>query len=524
VATTPAPWRRLGAHPETRFYNGRAIAYLTVALVLSLGAIPVLAAEWASVEMLHVSLDSAAAGLALVSGLMALVRYYTRRTDTFLLVGIGLTGAGMLDVFHVVAATEWYAQWRGVDAAQSAAWTWTASRFFLGVMLSAAFVAGRVHERGGGPDERLAYALSAGFLVAGLLVLVMGWFPPAFFGPTLLGRPQELVPAVLFAVALGTFLSTGRWEWDDFEHWLVLSLIVAVIGDALYMPFSQALSDPPFDVAHVLKVLSYAFVFAGLLANMSRLFRQAERASDLLAEQNEELIRSNRELEQFSYAISHDLQEPLRVISGYTQLLGRRYRGTLDADADEFIDFTVEATERMRDHINGLLEYSRVGRTSRQVQEVALDQVLEQSERVLRQAVAESGATVTADRLPAVRGNPRLLERLFVNLIGNAIKYRRAEVAPRVHVSARAVGEHWELRFADNGIGIEPEYQDRIFGLFQRLHTREEYAGSGIGLALCRRIAEAHGGEIWVRSDPGEGSTFYVTLRREANGARSHDG
>jgi signal transduction histidine kinase len=507
---TEAAAPRATARREPRFYNWRAVSYFAVGFVLAALALPVALSDRTGGPRLHESVEAAATALALVVALMALVRYYTHRSETFLLVGIGFLGAGLLDGYHLFAAGGWLAT---ADHDSLTLWTWTASRFFLAVMLSVAFLAGRRQAAGIGLEERTVYAASTAFLLGCLIVLAVVQLPTPFFAPTLLARPQELVPALLFAAALGTFLSTGRWQWDDFEHWLVLSLIVAVVLQSFYAPFSQALFDAPFNAAHMMKLLSYALVLVGLLANMSRLFQQAERASELLAEQNEELIRSNRELEQFSYAISHDLQEPLRVISGYTQLLGRRYRGSLDRDADEFIDFTVEATERMRDHINGLLEYSRVDRAARQIEQVDLGETLRRALLTLERMVAESGAQVTHDPLPRVRGNPRLLERLFVNLIGNAIKYR-SEAAPRIWISAQAAGAHWELRFRDNGIGIDPEYHERVFALFQRLHTREEYAGSGIGLAICRRIVEAHGGTIQVDSQLGDGSTFRVTLPR----------
>lgn len=224
-----------------------------------------------------------------------------------------------------------------------------------------------------------------------------------------------------------------------------------------------------------------------------------------------ELGRSNAELQQFAYVASHDLQEPLRMVSSYTQLLGRRYKGRLDADADDFIAFAVDGACRMQQLIQDLLAYSRVSTRDFERIPVSLNTALEHASDNLRIAVKESGAIVTHDDLPTVAADERQLTRLFQNLLSNAIKFRGAD-APLIHVSAKRVGHEWVLAVRDNGIGIDPQYADRIFVIFQRLHNREEYPGTGIGLAVCRKIVERHGGRMWVESEPGKGATFFFTL------------
>ncbi len=232
----------------------------------------------------------------------------------------------------------------------------------------------------------------------------------------------------------------------------------------------------------------------------------------------EELKRSNEELGQFAYIASHDLQEPLRMVASYTQLLARRYKGRLDSDADEFIAFAVDGASRMQRLIQDLLAYSRVGTKGKELQQTSSEEAFEQSLLNLRGGIQESGAIVTHDSLPPVLADEIQLIQLFQNLVGNAIKYQKSGI-PRIHVSAaKKGGRKWLFSVKDNGLGIDPIYFERIFVMFQRLHKREEFAGTGIGLAICKKIVERHGGVISVHSEPGQGSTFEFSLNgTEAN-------
>jgi PAS domain S-box-containing protein len=250
---------------------------------------------------------------------------------------------------------------------------------------------------------------------------------------------------------------------------------------------------------------------------VSRDITEPKQAEEKLKQTLAELERSNQELEQFAYVASHDLQEPLRMVSSYTQLLARRYQGQLDADANEFIAFAVDGANRMQRLINDLLTYSRVGTHGKGFQPTDCMAVLDQALANLKAAIEQSGAVVTHDPLPTVMADNLQLVQLFQNLIGNAIKFH-GEEPPHVHVSAEQKGKEWVFSVRDNGIGIDPRYAERIFILFQRLHTREEYPGTGIGLAICKKIAERHGGRIWVESQPGIGSTFYFTIPTGGNG------
>ncbi len=238
---------------------------------------------------------------------------------------------------------------------------------------------------------------------------------------------------------------------------------------------------------------------------------ERKKSEERLRRVADELMRSNKELEQFAYVSSHDLQEPLRMVSSYVQLLSRRYKGKLDSDADEFISFAVEGVNRMKVLINDLLAFSRVGTRGNEFVPVALEETLEKVVRNLQIIIEDSEASITHDALPQVLADDGQMVQLFQNLVGNAIKFH-GEAPPKVHVGVRHEGDHWLLFVRDNGIGIDPQFSERVFIIFQRLHSREEYEGTGIGLAICRKIVERHGGRIWVESEPGKGATFYFTL------------
>ncbi|GAA1732803.1 hypothetical protein GCM10009809_30310 [Isoptericola hypogeus] len=261
-------------------------------------------------------------------------------------------------------------------------------------------------------------------------------------------------------------------------------------------------------------------------AETERAHAQLAAQARELARSNTELARSNRDLEQFAYVASHDLQEPLRKVASFTQLLQKRYGDRLDERADQYIEFAVDGARRMQRLIQDLLSFSRVGRSGAPSQDVDLERVLAQVLRDLEDRVVEAGAVVTHDPLPVVRGEPALLTMLVGNVVGNALKFRDPQHTPRVHLSARrpdggaagavddpssevrgsgAARDAWELACTDNGIGIDPQYAERVFVIFQRLHPKEVYSGTGIGLALVKRVVEHHGGRVWL--EPADGGT-----------------
>jgi signal transduction histidine kinase len=237
----------------------------------------------------------------------------------------------------------------------------------------------------------------------------------------------------------------------------------------------------------------------------------AKAAEAEVRKKQDDLMRLNEDLQQFIYAASHDLQEPLRMVSGYTQLIARRYQGKLDAEADEYIQFAVDGAERMSQLIKDLLAYSRAGNLeTRRLEQVDMGSVVQWALLNLHAAIKEHGAVVTHEPLPTITGDQARLARVMQNLIGNAIQYRSAE-PPRIHISASLNGESWVFCVADNGCGFEMQYAERIFGVFKRLHGKD-IPGTGIGLAIAKKIIEIHNGRIWAESEPGQGSRFYFTI------------
>ena len=248
-------------------------------------------------------------------------------------------------------------------------------------------------------------------------------------------------------------------------------------------------------------------------ANKEMAFQVEEKGkrADELVMINAELARSNAELEQFAYVATHDLQEPLRAVASCVQLLQKRYDGHLDEKAHEFIAHAVDGTKRMQTLINDLLAYSRISTDARVFASTSCELVLQEALANLTVAIEESGAVVTRDALPMVSGDATQLTQLFQNLVGNALKFR-GERPPKIHIRAVHRNSDWRFSVADNGIGMEPQYFERVFLVFQRLHTRKEYQGTGIGLAICKKVVERHGGRIWAESEPGQGSTFCFTV------------
>lgn len=315
-------------------------------------------------------------------------------------------------------------------------------------------------------------------------------------------RTRRMLTASLAAVALlyamlTAWIVTGR-RWTGLSAWPMLPDAVVVAG--------------------LLVACTVAFLLVGLLyrRQLSSLLEEdrehKQRMNRTLRTANRELERVNRELEQFASVAGHDLKEPLRKIVTYNQILQRSHGDQLDDDARELLEITVDAGQRMQQLVEDLLAYSRIGREGLEKEPVDLDDLLDEVLEDLQGAIEDADAKLTVGRMPEVQGVPSMLRELLQNLVGNALKYRKRGHPVDVHVDAERRGGNWRIAVRDNGIGMDPEHRHRVFEVFQRLHGREEYAGTGVGLAICKKIVEHHGGEIGVESEPGQGSTFWFTL------------
>ncbi|MFC4544567.1 ATP-binding protein [Halosolutus amylolyticus] len=363
--------------------------------------------------------------------------------------------------------------------------------------------------------RRLILALGAMYLV-----LAVGW-AVAPTSPEMSLSNSLIVTGFIGGSGLVLFVGGYRLPRTDVHpkfypviaRWCLLGIgaILAILGLYNFQP-GPGLSNPVRSVLILTGFSAVAGYGVGWYASQAKTNAyRAERQNRLLERTQRQLEESNERLEGFAYAASHDLQEPLRMVSSYVRLIERRYGDDLDDDGEEFIEYAIDGTERMREMIDGLLEYSRVDTRGEPLEPVDLDAVLADVRQDLELRIEETDATIETDELPRVQGDETQLRQLFQNLLSNAIEYS-GEGPPRIDVSAEREATEWVVSVRDRGIGIDPADQDRVFEVFQRLHTQEEHSGTGIGLAICKRIVERHGGEIWIDSEPGAGTTFAFTL------------
>ena len=493
----------------------RIYTYVALFIVLAVSYPLLRGSDWLGSTELHTLMETVATLLAAFVGVMALARFYSKKSSTFLFIGAGFLGTALLDGYHAGVTSSFFNDLWPSAPSSLIPWSWIASRLFLSLLIFFSWWAWTREERlgdAGRLSERTVYALVGAWTVVSFAFFALMPLPRAYYPELLFHRPEEFVPALFFGLALVGYLRKGLWKTDSFEHWLVLSLIVGFMGQAMFMSFSGQIFDFEFDSAHALKKLSYVFVLVGLLISMLDLFKQAEHGKMALSAKADELSETNKELEDFTYVVSHDLKEPLRGIEAFSSFLAEDYSEKLDDEGKRYISVVRESAVRMKVLIEDLLELSRIGRVGAKYTNVAMEPLIAEVANELQFSIEEKHVNLRiAPDLPDIICDRTRIKEVFANLISNAIKFSDKS-EPLVEIACRRNGGGHTFSVADDGIGIAEEYHEKVFGIFQRLNHREDYEGTGAGLTICKKIVEAHGGEIRVESEVGHGATFFFTI------------
>lgn len=479
----------------------------------------------------HTLLEWSAFCCALFVAIMAISNFNITNDVTTPIIGLALFSSGCMDAFHTLSADRLI---HGVaDATNLVPFTWAISRVFNAIIMIIGVSLLLIREK----DVKKVKSdprKSRGILI----ILGVGVFfgltaysviylsstsevlPQTMFPDSFISRPWDVVPLVLFVLA-GIFIYPKFYKRHKsiFAYAIMLSVIPEVVTEA-HMAFgSEALFDNHFNIAHFLKIFAYLIPFIGLVFDYSYTYKVEQQSIKLLEVskielENERLnlLRSNTELESFAYVASHDLQEPLRVVASYMQLLENKYGDQLDERASKYIHNSIDAAIRMKNLIIDLLEFSNIDTSGENLEKIDTNELLDSILEDLSISINENSAKINIEELPNIEGDIGQIRQLFQNLISNAIKFKHKERNSIIDISAKVNGAMTTFYVTDNGIGMKTEYFDRIFTIFQRLHHRQQYPGTGIGLSICKKIIELHGGEISVESEEDKGSTFIFTL------------
>lgn len=510
----------------------RKLVCLYVAIVILFLAIGpwIFSSNSVSSSDFHSCVEITGSFFAFVAGIACLMYFFGLKSRFFLIVGLGFFVSGSEDLMHGIFSFNRLFSDTGVNLSRFGPGTYAAGRITLAIAIIVAPLVEHLAKRAKNlTREAILYSSIAIALGAGLAALAVTVDLPQFIYPDqLISRPLDFLAAILFLVAFALVWKRYVAERDIFSGMLVAGILLNVAAQ-VYMSFSKQLFDAFFDLAHYAKVFSYMTPMLGIsmqgleeIKKSNRQVAERRRAEKALASLNLDqeltvgkLSRSNRELEDFAYVASHDLREPLRAISSLGQMLEESIGDKLDADDKENLGFMVDGARRMTQMIDALLVYSKINTKGSEFQAVDANEVVERLQNLeLATLLAEAQATILIpEPLPEIKGDPTQISQLLQNLIGNALRFREPDTEPEVVICANHSSDNMvRIEVRDNGIGIKQEYCKMIFTMFKRLHSRQEYDGAGIGLSVCKKIVERHGGEMGVSSEPGRGSVFWFTL------------
>ncbi len=506
----------------------KAATYVAVFVLLAIGYVLLRGSSWQGSTELHTLMEVVAALLATAVGILSMARFHALKSNTFLFIGVGFLGTAMLDGYHAVVTSSFFASNFPSAPSSLIPWSWIASRLFLSILLWVSWLAWTRETRmgeSGRIGERSVYLAVGAFTIISFLFFALVPLPRAYYPEFMFHRPEEFVPALFFLLALVGYVRKGHWKHDEFEHWLVIALVVGFVSQAVFMSFSGQLFDFEFDSAHMLKKVSYIAVLTGLLINIFSLFKQSEAQKAQLGIEvidrrraEEELATRNRDLEMLLYVTSHDLREPLRAIENFSQMVSEGYVDKLDDRGQDFLGRVTRGARRMDQLLEDILMLSRAQRAEATIERVEGRDIVGDAVGGLRAKIEETGAKVqVANEFPVLPVDKTWATQAVFNLVANALKFTRNGEAPDIEIAPYLLnGSHKGAGIAvrDRGIGVPPQQTERIFQLFQRAVGRE-IEGTGAGLAIVRQIAERYGGRAWVEPREGGGSEFIITFASE---------
>ncbi|KAA3611223.1 MAG: hypothetical protein D8M58_14725 [Calditrichaeota bacterium] len=526
--------------PDKSVIKQKKITYWLLFALLFFSYMLMRDSDWHGSTEFHTLLETVATILSFIVGILALLRFYSKKNNTFLFIGTGFLSTGFLDGYHGVVTSTWFVGLFISLPDHLLPWSWVASRLFLSAFMLLSLWAWRKEFNATDRqviNERLVYLFTSVFTMMSFLFFVFVPLPRAYYPELFFGRPQEFIPALFFLLALLGYLRKGGWKKDPFEHWLVLSLIVGFMGQAMFMSFSYQLFDFEFDAAHLLKKVSYIFVLIGLFISIYKLFLSSEkqkkdlklevafrcRAEKKLKNTNTALSKSNRDLQRFAYIASHDLKEPLRGIHNFSSFLIEDYSDKLGNDGEKKLKTLGRLAQRIELMINALLYYTRIDEHGFENTKTNFNEIIENLKNSILETKNKKNVEFYIDNnLPQFYCDKARVTEVFHNLILNAIEFNDND-RKLIKIGYKANNE---LRLSDspshtfyikdNGVGIKEKYFERIFVIFKRLNGRENYgSGIGAGLTISKKIIEKHGGEIWLESKMGKGSTFFFTIKEQ---------